>query len=279
MVHVAIYADENYMDDGYIFMGGYVGSEDEWIKIVTPWRAVLAEPPSVPYFSNHGFKSAKWCQENGVSLPDMALLQTKVVKLAGVIAASNLYFPAYSRMWRSHFEAEILDRVLAPRNPKYELLRDPYYFCYERLITLLVNYLPKVNSCLAENERLSPIDVFVDENGKLARKASELFFEIKGLAEPNVKALMGTAAPLDDKITVPLQCADLYLGQQREYYIDKTVTDAMKVLMANPSKPPFSAVGLDHTPDSLRKFAGRLSGLPESQWLQVEKTLHDERTP
>ena len=268
MVHVAVYADESYFDDGYILLGGYVESVDESIKIVTPWNAILAEHPAVPYFSNHGFKSEKWCKQNGVATSDMPLLLEKRAKLAHLIADSGVLFAAYTRMWRSHFEEEILNRLRARKNPSYALIRDPYYFCYIRLIALLFYHLPRINDVLPEHERLSPLDVFVDDNGKIAKKASELFQDIKEVAEPERRSLMGTAAALDDTKTVPLQCADLYVAQLREYYSTDVMTDALQILTAQPLHPPFFAVGLDWTRAKLKAFADGLAGLPENHWLK-----------
>ena len=270
MVHVAVYADETYMDDGYIFMGGYVASVDEWLRIVTPWLSILNEHPRVPYFSNHGFKSKKWCCENGVNLSDMHLLPAKTVKLASVIAASAIRFSARSAIWCSHFRSEILSHVLALKNPKYELLRDPYYFLYSRFLSLLLLHLRQGNECLPESDRLSPIDVFVDENGKLGINATDLFFMMKRVADADRATLMGTAAPRDDKKAVPLQCADLYIGQLREWYISQTVTDAMKVLKSREFRPPFSDIGAEWKRGQLKEFASKLSGLPEEHWLKVD---------
>ena len=268
MIHVAAYADETYLDDGYILMGGYVASVDGWCKLVTPWKNVLAEHPAVPHFSNHGFKSAKWCAKNGVSLTDMHLLQAKKVRLAHAVVEANIFFPAHSRMWRSHFDSVILDHVRALKNPKYELLRDPYYFCYSRFVSLLLQRLPEFNSCLPEDEKLSLLDVYVDENGKLAENASKLFLWMKKNADQERASLMGAAAPLDDKVTVPLQCADLYMGQLREYYTSGVVTDVMEILMGRTFRPPFVEVSLDWTKDALEKFAKRLDSLPPEHWLR-----------
>lgn len=269
MIHVAVYADENYMDDdGYVFMAGYVASAEEWINIVEPWKAVLNEHPRVPYFSSHGFKSEKWCAQNGIAKRDICLLPKKTLKLARLIADSRVLFPAYSRMWRKHFEEIILHRVLALKKPQYELLRDPYYFCYVRLVSLLLQRLPVINEAIPEDQRLSPLDVFVDENGKLAEKASELFLAMKRASDPVRQSLMGHAAPLDDKVTVPLQYADLYIGQLRELYISGRITEAMKILKHGVFRPPFDTVGLDWNPVRLADFAANLSGLPESHWLK-----------
>jgi len=268
MVHVAVYADENYFDDGYILLGGYVASVDEWIKIVPPWNSILAEHPAVPYFSNHGFKSQKWCTENGIQLTDMPLLLEKRKKLAHLISTSGVLFAAQTRMWRSHFEEQILSRLLARKNPRYALLRDPYYFCYVRLIAVLLYHLPRINEGLPEQERLAPLDVFVDDNGKLAKRASELFHDIKEAADPARRVLMGTAASLDDTQTVPLQCADLYVAQWREFYSTGATTDALQLLTAQPFRPPFFSVGLEWTREKLKEFADGLLDLPENHWLR-----------
>ena len=97
---------------------------------------------------------------------------------------------------------------------------------------ILLQKLLEFNRYFAEDdERMSPLDIFVDENGRLGRKASELYLWMKENATPEYRTLMGTSAPLDDKVTIPLQCADLYVGQLREFYIFGTCTDAMGVLM------------------------------------------------
>lgn len=266
MIHVALYSDENYLDDGYVFMGGYIASVEEWLRMVIPWKAILDEHPTVPYFSNHGFKSQRWIDENGVI--DAHLLPAKTLKLAKLIASSNIYFAAHSRLWKSHFEQAVNSRVLASKNPRYELLRDPYYFAYVRLVALLLDHLPRINDVLPPNEALKPIDVFVDENGKLGCNASYLFMNMKRDADPERKNYMGTAAPLDDKVTIPLQCADLYLGQLREWYATGTVTDALAILKSKPFRPPFSDVTLDWTLPKLQEFAESMNGLPENHWIK-----------
>lgn len=266
MTHVAVYADENYLDDGYVLMAGFVSSVDSWLGIIDPWKKILKEDPEVPYFSNHDFKSLRWCTEHGIKDSEMPLLDVKKVKLARVIASSDVLFYGYSRMWRSHFESIILNRVLALKSPKYELLRDPYYFSYIRLVGVLLTHLDRVNMVL--DDPLLPLDVFVDENGKLAEEASKLFLAMKEISDPHRKAMMGVSAPLDDKITVPLQCADLLVGQLREYYVSNTVTDSMEILMQRRFKPPFSNVGLDWTKEKLQQLADGLVGLPEKHWLR-----------
>jgi hypothetical protein len=271
MIHVAMYSDEGYMDDdSYMFMGGYVASAVAWLDVIRPWKTILDETPAVPYFSNHDFKSEAWCDKQGISKQRMPLLEDKKLRLAELIGQSDVKFFAYSRMWRSHFDEEILSHVLALKKPAYELLRDPYYFCYVRFVSLLIQHLPKLNSVLAEGDRLSPLDVFVDENGRLACKASELFLKMKQEAlinDPARAELMGTAAPLDDKKTIPLQYADLHVGQLRELYSSGTITPAMRILKTRKFMPPFSDIGLDWDRGRLRAFAEGLRGLPEQCWM------------
>ena len=102
----------------------------------------------------------------------------------------------------------------------------------------------------------------------LGRKASELYLWMKENATPEYRTLMGTSAPLDDKVTIPLQCADLYVGQLREFYIFGTCTDAMGVLMEQQFEHPFSKVGGEWTKRQLEEFAQSLDGLPENRWFR-----------
>jgi len=126
MVHIVAYADESYLDDGFVFMGGYTAPVDTWIDFAGKWKSVLIEHPEVPYFSNRGFKSQEWQRNHGVV--DAHLLPAKTLKLATLVARSGLWFPVVSTIEKSLFEKVIKSRVRATKNPRYELLRDPYYF-------------------------------------------------------------------------------------------------------------------------------------------------------
>jgi hypothetical protein len=143
MVHIAAYVDESYFDDDSVFMGGYVASVEAWSALIPRWKDILDEHPRVLYFHNSGFKSEKWCHDQGVA--DTHLLPAKLIKLASLIAASGLSFPALSIMEKSLFDEIIKPRIKAEKNPQYELLRNVYYFSYARLLALLFHRIQELN--------------------------------------------------------------------------------------------------------------------------------------
>jgi hypothetical protein len=114
---------------------------------------------------------------------------------------------------------------------------------------------------LPQEHKMSPLDVFVDKNGKLSKKATDLFFSLKKLADPTRHALFGVADHCDDKTTVPLQCADLLLGQLRQFYIRGECTDAAHILLTA-TIPPFTMCKLDWTRKNLEAFVEHLSEPP-----------------
>src|ERR1700685_1075981 len=197
MVHVAAYFDETYFDDDSVFMGGYVASVEAWSALIPRWKDILDEHPRVPYCHNSRFKSEKWCHDQGVA--DTHLLPAKLIKLASLIAASGLSFPALSIMEKSLFDEIIKARIKAEKNPQYELLRNVYYFSYTRLLALLFNRIQELNDIVPQEHKMSPLDVFVDKNGKLSKKATDLFFTLKKLADPTRHPLFGVADHCDDK--------------------------------------------------------------------------------
>jgi len=220
-------------------------------------------------FTNGEFKSEKWCHEQGIA--DTHLLPAKVLKLARLIATSGLSFPVLSITEKSLFDEIIKPRIKAEKNPRYELLRNVYYFSYSRLLALLFRRIQELNDVLPQGHRISPLDVFVDKNGKLSKKANDLFFGLKKLADPTRHALFGVADHCDDKTTVPLQCADLLLGQLRQFYIGGEYSDATHILLTA-TIPPFTMCRLDWTRKNLEEFVEHLSELPPQHW---EQNLHD----
>jgi hypothetical protein len=266
MIHVSAHADETELEDGYIILGGFVASVNSWLNIVAPWKKILGESPAVPYFSTHGFRSEAWCLKYGISKLDMPRLIDKTAKLAAVIRDSGVLFSVHSGIWRQHHEAEIKSRVVATKKPTIAVLRHPYYFAYVRFVAAILQRIPDFNSLLDEKERLSPLDVFVDENGKLGELASCMYIRMKRAASPERRRMMGTAAPLDDKDTIPLQCADLFVGQLRQFHATGTIADAMYILQERPLSVPFVDLQFNWTRDNLHAFAQQLSALPDTIW-------------
>ena len=134
------------------------------------------------------------------------------------------------------------------------------------MVAVVLNEILKLQEHLPPRERMVKVDVFVDENGKLSTRATELFWAIKNASDSAIAALMGTAAPLDDKEIMPLQCADLFLGELREFYLNKTITKNAGILL-RAIEPPFTLCRVDWRRRDLEGFAERLSGLPANRWL------------
>lgn len=69
LVMLRAYLDESSSGDshGRFVIAGFVAFCHEWEDFAELWAAVLAAPPSVPYFRMSSFRSEEWRKEHGIT--------------------------------------------------------------------------------------------------------------------------------------------------------------------------------------------------------------------
>ncbi len=197
-LHVAML--EAFLDDSgsggdspYCVVAGYMGTGREWAKFTTRWQEALDLEPQIDYFKMSEAESRRG-QFWGWSPEDRDVRVGKFVEVVSRSRLSELScavsVPAYNKILRWNLP---------------EAVRSPYFMCISGVMAALKSQLPM-------GDRVA---LTFDEQGSFEKFTVGTYGELKRL--PGFASILAGVAHRDDKITLPLQAADLVAWQQRRF--------------------------------------------------------------
>jgi hypothetical protein len=181
------YVDESGNGGAMFVVGGLTSSPEKWTALAYDWQEVLQTPPAIPYF--------KFSNAHGLSMTDHG------AKIDALIAVINKHVLRGDSSIVDVGEYEVYFRNLIGAGHD-----NPMLFGYVQTVQQTALHCPD------ENGRVSFVfDTLDDLQFADLKHSIELFRE--NCPDASIKArLYGEPQCLDDKVTPPLQAADLWAG-------------------------------------------------------------------
>lgn len=203
LLMLTAFIDDSNMNQGHVsVLAGWLAPAKVWAKFSDCWKQVLDMKPRVAYF--------KWAEMRGgygefAGISDQSRAE-KLNLLVNVIAEHKPF--GFTSAMPNKLYREVFGDLSDPA------IRSPYFLSFYGIIAQLVEYRAKIGG----EERVD--FVFDTQPGQMSRVLAswEAFLAI---APPSAHKLLGDPPIFrDDKLTVPLQAADLIAGFKREQYDD-----------------------------------------------------------
>jgi len=195
----AAYIDDSNMNTPPVsVLGGWVGRAKDWAVFTDSWAEALWMKPRLHYFKLTEAQNLKgefggWCEESRDERIRSLVKIIERYKFLGVANAMPLH--DYKQVF-----GDIPDKGV----------QNPYFLSFYGIITLLAGHYQRIR----ETE---PIDfIFDDQPGQndVVTAAWERFLTV---VPPHLRSLLSDYPIFrDDKITLPLQAADLAVGRSRQ---------------------------------------------------------------
>jgi hypothetical protein len=185
---------------GCCCVAGYLADADEWRKIARDWQIVLDRRPEIKYFRMSDFIKREGPFEKLTT--DEA--NAKLDSLVCVLEAHG-----QSMAWiESIITFDIFNHALNEEERNY--FKSPYYFCVSGIL----------NGCreLLKGNRL-PVHFTFDAQDGLDLVILEMFNLVKTGLPSEETWLLHEVGFADDRVIVPLQCADLLAWHVRRDYL------------------------------------------------------------
>lgn len=202
----------------HFVLAGFVASAVNWAALADEWKAVLNEPPGLEYFKmseairlEKQFAESKGWTE--AKRDDLIITLVKTIrKYAGIRIHAKIAHADFDKYIRS---------IPAPYRT---LVSDnPYVMLLQRLMVTMIarQHLFGVTE---------PCDFIFDKQAGFELLAHAAWSALKTTAEQSQRAgipnLIGASPHFeDDKTFLPLQAADLYAGQMRNFFAQNMKLD------------------------------------------------------
>jgi hypothetical protein len=264
LVMLRAYVDESSSGDshGRFVIAGFVAFCHEWEDFTELWAAVLAAPPSVPYFRMSSFRSEKWRKEHGITKEQAG---SKLDDLTALIKDPYFLFSTIVSISQDDYS-----ELIGPQARRFRLdntwLTTPYNYCLQRLVAITTWKINKLGICGDQ------IDFVFDDNDALFDDANRLFRELrKGQDEP-YRSIIGDAIPGNDQTLKPLQVADLFAARVKDYCVNPT-EESTRLLRTISGRGDRNATKHLKRSD-LQSFALDLAATPGTKELRELKRKH-----
>ena len=215
-------------------LGGFVSTVERWEAFTQAWRTVLDGPPRLDYFK---FNEATSRVEQFAGWSE-ADVQRRMLDLADVIRQHVIVRVHCSVFWKDQPVAEMSDfsdrdspgfkraqeidkyvqtwsklpTRLGKRKSRFKRIRHPYLVCF---FTLL--FAVHAEQELSPAYRDMQMDIICDEQDDVGKEAAWWYDTFKQFCPPAIRRRIGHQPIFrNDKLFLPLQAADLYVGNMRE---------------------------------------------------------------
>jgi len=202
---------EAYLDDSgsggmsqrFFTLAGFLSDYESWGKFADEWKAVLDEPPTIPYFKMNNFYRPE--ARNSVFKGwDRSAIDEKLKRLISVIRY-NVMMRISSKVSLEDYERYVKGRIDDPT------VDDPYFFCFYQII-----YSVAIHQKTYKWNYQT--DFFFDEQSKIGDNTKRWHQIFKSMASDDIRPYIGSPPIFrDDKLFRPLQAADLYSGALRRH--------------------------------------------------------------
>lgn len=196
----------------HFVLGGFIANTEQWSNFSDEWKAALGITPELRYFkmseafglANEFNKNRGWTERARDERLDLLIATIrKYVRIRVHISLRNDDFGRFIRD--------------IPTPERRASVNSPYFMCCHSLILNVA----AVQSTLKSDGR--PLD-YIFDSGSLGQKALEHWpttLKIMEVQSPVLRPFVGAAPILrDEKQFLPLQAADLYVGQLRRFFTE-----------------------------------------------------------
>jgi hypothetical protein len=218
LIMAKVFVDDsgNSAEEPLMWLGGWVGEVPTWDQFADQWHAALVAPNPKPirYFKHYEARSLTGNFERFTELEAVE----KTSNLARVLANGHaIYGVAYclSRPFLNRMiERHAINRV-------HPYLKDPFYTC----LNCIVGYVIGSQYQHYPNDK---VDFIFDgtQGSKQANRVMAQWDTIRDLLPEPLPTNVGSVLPMNDLDVLPLQAADLFVGQLRQSFIEKPERDA-----------------------------------------------------
>ncbi|HEX8844670.1 MAG TPA: hypothetical protein VF791_08510 [Pyrinomonadaceae bacterium] len=194
-------------EEPIMYVAGWVGQIPTWDAFADDWEMTLAAPNPKPidYFKHNEALALKGCFAGFTE----SEANTKARNLAEVVARHDVYGAVYF-VGRGQLKRMIEKEAVVIRDKVHQYLSDPFYIC----IGSLVGHMLGSQYGKYPDEKVDFI--FDGQPGSSQATRFIAQYEVfREFAPEPIKRIMGTAIAMDDKEVLPLQAADLLVGQVR----------------------------------------------------------------
>ncbi|HEV2359907.1 MAG TPA: DUF3800 domain-containing protein, partial [bacterium] len=199
-------AVEAYIDDSgssardiTFALAGFVANVEAWALFSKAWQTVLDGPPKLDYFKMHeAFRRSGqfsgWTED---------AIQRRLMQLVDLIRSGGL-IRVHCTMHRADYNATIKGKADSR-------IDDPYFPCFYQVLVAVIKFQ-------IQNQWTQKIDFVFDEHGGVGHR-TVLWYDAFKKAYPKESRTYLSGPPIfrDDKKFLPLQAADLYAGQIKEF--------------------------------------------------------------
>jgi hypothetical protein len=177
-------------------LGGIISSVERWKRFSDEWNGALEKDPGIRYLKMSEANSL----EGQFSGWPAALRDQKVYLLSEIVEKHAL-ITVESYLYREKF-----DKYIKGKTP-LRIFNDPYFLCFYHIVVAVAN--------LHNSFQCDAAFIF-DEHGILGADVAQWWDVAKNLIEsPDSKYLTSPPAFADDRRSVPLQGADLFVWHAR----------------------------------------------------------------
>jgi hypothetical protein len=194
-------------EEPVMYVAGWVGQASEWDAFSADWKETLTarNPKPIAYFKHYEARSLTKCFR-GFTAPEA---NAKMLNLAAVITRYNVYGAVYA-VARNYLRRMIQKHAVTIKGRAHQNLEDPFFICANSLM----GYVMGSESVGHPGQK---VDLIFDgkPGSAQANRLTTMLEVCRELAPEPIPHLLGSATPMDDKEALPLQAADLLVGQVR----------------------------------------------------------------
>lgn len=190
---IVAYVDDSMESNRVLILAGYISSTQSWEALSDEWRALLSYGPSWEYFSMREVMAR-------------AKLYPEVAERAG------WFYRAIERNCTSYIVLAIDLSLLQECNDELGLSEKPYDLAF-RMLSM------ELHRALHEQGYTGTIDCIFDQRSEF-RNVIDGFRVAKRFNSASFGQRIGNLPQFgDDKVTLPLQAADLLAGSARQHWL------------------------------------------------------------
>lgn len=180
-------------------LAGFIGRVEAWAQVANAWQAVLDRSPKLDYFKMHEAfrRSGQFAGWTETAVQSRLMDFVEIIRNGGLIRV-------HCTMYRADYNAALKGKA----KPSVD---DPYFPCFYQVLFAVLKFQ-------TDNNWTDKVDFIFDEQGAIGFESQRWYADFKKAFPVEVsKYLSGPPIFRDDERFLPLQAADLYAGQIKEF--------------------------------------------------------------
>lgn len=228
-------------------LGGFVSSSQKWTEFSSDWQQALDMRPSISYFKMSEANALRgefehWSESRRNER--VALLFSIIEQYALFGVSSAVHHEMYVSIFRGHLDAPT------------RFIEYPYFILFHGVVTSIAQYFAKIG-------QLAPIEFIFDSQPDQMKKMLEGWKLFVSVSPKNLQPLLARPPIFrNDKITMPLQAADLHawwVHRMCDAYLQGT-PELKPPFPGNKEKLNLPVLEMFWREDALRRMRASLTG-------------------